>query len=98
MLTDLNQEPIVRHEAGEALGAIGDASVLPLLIKTRDEDKEPIVVDTCILAVERYGDASIHSHLCLQKLAIVASKVLGLQLHEKNVSTSGCYINRLFGQ
>ena len=53
VLKDLNQEPIVRHEAGEALGAIGDTSVLPMLIKIRDEDKEEVVIDTCILAVER---------------------------------------------
>ena len=53
VLQDLNQEPIVRHEAGEALGAIGDTSVLPMLIKIRDEDKVDVVVDTCKLAVER---------------------------------------------
>merc|ERR1711881_245943 len=36
-----------------ALGAIGDISVLPMLIKIRDEDKEDVVIDTCKLAVER---------------------------------------------
>lgn len=53
VLTDLGQEPIVRHEAGEALGAIGDSSTLALLTKIRDEDKIAVVVDTCKLAVER---------------------------------------------
>ncbi|EYB85756.1 hypothetical protein Y032_0291g1559 [Ancylostoma ceylanicum] len=33
VLMDTNQEPIVRHEAGEALGAIGDASACPVLEK-----------------------------------------------------------------
>ena len=53
VLTDLKQEPIVRHEAGEALGAIGDVSVLQLLQRIRDEDQEEVVIDTCKLAVAR---------------------------------------------
>jgi len=49
-----NQEPIVRHEAGEALGAIGspDASVLAAL-KSGCSDAVPEVADTCRLAVAR---------------------------------------------
>ncbi|EZA50929.1 Deoxyhypusine hydroxylase [Ooceraea biroi] len=52
VLEDLKQEPIVRHEAGEALGAIGDPSVIPLLKKYRD-DPSPEVAETCELALDR---------------------------------------------
>lgn len=45
-------EPMVRHEAGEALGAIGDKSVLELL-KKYSEDPLPEVAETCQLAYQR---------------------------------------------
>lgn len=52
VLRDHSQEPMVRHEAGEALGAIGDPSVLDLL---REYSQDPIVevAETCQLAVRR---------------------------------------------
>ncbi|KAM7013038.1 deoxyhypusine hydroxylase [Tautogolabrus adspersus] len=52
VLKDTQQEPMVRHEAGEALGAIGDAVVLDLL---REYSKDPVteVAETCQLAVRR---------------------------------------------
>ena len=43
----------VRHEAGEALGAIGNKDSLPLLSKLAKEDPVPEVMDTCKLAVAR---------------------------------------------
>ncbi|XP_071558697.1 deoxyhypusine hydroxylase [Temnothorax nylanderi] len=52
VLEDLSQEPMVRHEAGEALGAIGDSSVIPLLEKYR-KDPVPEVAETCELALNR---------------------------------------------
>lgn len=52
VLKDVKQEPMVRHEAGEALGAIGDPTVLDLL---RSYSKDPVVevAETCQLAVGR---------------------------------------------
>ncbi|XP_034937481.1 deoxyhypusine hydroxylase isoform X2 [Chelonus insularis] len=52
VLKDINQEPMVRHEAGEALGAIGDESVIPLL---EEYSRDPVieVAETCQLALER---------------------------------------------
>uniref|UniRef100_A0A3Q3W9J3 Deoxyhypusine hydroxylase n=1 Tax=Mola mola TaxID=94237 RepID=A0A3Q3W9J3_MOLML len=52
VLKDTEQEPMVRHEAGEALGAIGDPSVLDLL---KEYTQDPIieVAETCQLAVRR---------------------------------------------
>ena len=49
-----HQEPIVRHEAGEALGAIGspDASVMAAL-RSGCSDAVQEVADTCRLAVAR---------------------------------------------
>ncbi|KAI4495444.1 hypothetical protein M0802_008658 [Mischocyttarus mexicanus] len=52
VLKDDTQEPMVRHEAGEALGAIGDLSVLPLLYKY-SKCPIPEIAETCELALER---------------------------------------------
>lgn len=52
VLRDRGQEPMVRHEAGEALGAIGDPEVLELL---QQFSSDPVVevAETCQLAVRR---------------------------------------------
>ncbi|XP_069007139.1 deoxyhypusine hydroxylase [Embiotoca jacksoni] len=52
VLRDTQQEPMVRHEAGEALGAIGDSAVLDLL-KEYSQDPVIEVAETCQLAVRR---------------------------------------------
>ncbi|KAJ8278344.1 hypothetical protein GJAV_G00086610 [Gymnothorax javanicus] len=52
VLKDTTQEPMVRHEAGEALGAIGNPKVLDLL-KQYSEDPVIEVAETCQLAVRR---------------------------------------------
>uniref|UniRef100_A0A3Q0SJ80 Deoxyhypusine hydroxylase n=1 Tax=Amphilophus citrinellus TaxID=61819 RepID=A0A3Q0SJ80_AMPCI len=52
ILKDTQQEPMVRHEAGEALGAIGDSVVLDLL-KEFSQDPVIEVAETCQLAVRR---------------------------------------------
>ncbi|XP_010077742.1 PREDICTED: deoxyhypusine hydroxylase, partial [Pterocles gutturalis] len=52
VLGDTTQEPMVRHEAGEALGAIGNPSVLDIL-KRYSEDPVVEVAETCQLAVRR---------------------------------------------
>lgn len=43
---------MVRHEAGEALGAIGNPEVVDIL-KVYCEDECPEVAETCILALKR---------------------------------------------
>ncbi|XP_072261067.1 deoxyhypusine hydroxylase [Pyxicephalus adspersus] len=52
VLRDHTQEPMVRHEAGEALGAIGDPEMLELL---KEYSKDPVieVAETCQLAIQR---------------------------------------------
>ncbi|XP_015742051.1 deoxyhypusine hydroxylase [Coturnix japonica] len=52
VLRDRQQEPMVRHEAGEALGAIGDPEVLDVL-RCYSEDPVVEVAETCQLAVQR---------------------------------------------
>ncbi|NXX13712.1 DOHH hydroxylase, partial [Podargus strigoides] len=52
VLEDTGQEPMVRHEAGEALGAIGNPNVLNIL-KRYSEDPVVEVAETCQLAVKR---------------------------------------------
>lgn len=51
ILEDPKQEPIVRHEAAEALAAIGDQAVEPTLTKFL-EDSSQEVADTCRLAID----------------------------------------------
>ncbi|XP_028403204.1 deoxyhypusine hydroxylase-like [Dendronephthya gigantea] len=52
VLEDRNQEPMVRHEAGEALGAIGAPEVIDVLTKCLN-DEQIEVAETCELALER---------------------------------------------
>ncbi|CAI5799114.1 deoxyhypusine hydroxylase [Podarcis lilfordi] len=52
VLRDASQEPMVRHEAGEALGAIGNPKVLDVL-KQYSEDPVVEVAETCQLALKR---------------------------------------------
>uniref|UniRef100_W8CCX1 Deoxyhypusine hydroxylase n=1 Tax=Ceratitis capitata TaxID=7213 RepID=W8CCX1_CERCA len=52
VLADAGQEPMVRHEAGEALGAIGDPEVIPILEKFKG-DSVIEVAETCTIALER---------------------------------------------
>ena len=43
-----------RHEAAEALGALGDAGSLELLRRFRDREGEQVVVkETCEIAIDR---------------------------------------------
>lgn len=61
LLADKTRETIVRHEAGEALAAIGGPEALKLL-KEYSQDSVPEVADTCQLGVKmleyRESDAS----------------------------------------
>jgi len=52
VLSDEKQEPMVRHEAGEALGAIGSAESLEILEKYSTSPTIE-VAETCQLAVQR---------------------------------------------
>lgn len=52
IMDDSKQEAIVRHEAGEALGAIGDPAALPTLEKYL-KDESQAVAETCVLAIGR---------------------------------------------
>ena len=52
VLEDTLEDPMVRHEAGEALGAIGDLSAAHVL-EAHVTDSAPEVAETCQLALER---------------------------------------------
>ncbi|KAL0892858.1 hypothetical protein ABMA27_014543 [Loxostege sticticalis] len=52
VLEDNKQDPIVRHEAGEALGAIGDPNLRELLEKYQ-YDPSIEVAETCQIALQR---------------------------------------------
>lgn len=53
VLEDLDQQPMVRHEAAEALGAIGDPRALDILRKFESQDELEVVRQTCELAIGR---------------------------------------------
>ncbi|XP_073033904.1 deoxyhypusine hydroxylase-A-like [Primulina eburnea] len=53
VLNDLSLHPIVRHEAAEALGAIGLECVIPILKSSLTLDPAQEVRETCELALSR---------------------------------------------
>lgn len=53
VLKDDSQEPMVRHEAAEALGALNSRESLPLLEFYRKNDPLEIIRQTCDLAIHR---------------------------------------------
>ncbi|RQM08730.1 hypothetical protein DH86_00002442, partial [Scytalidium sp. 3C] len=54
VLENKNEDAMCRHEAAEALGALGDAGSLDVLRQLRDASDEPDVVkETCELAIAR---------------------------------------------
>eukprot|EP00457_Paulinella_chromatophora_P010876 gb/GEZN01010995.1/.p1 GENE.gb/GEZN01010995.1/~~gb/GEZN01010995.1/.p1 ORF type:complete len:314 (+),score=72.80 gb/GEZN01010995.1/:103-942(+) len=56
ILRDRSLDSIVRHEAAEAMGAIGSPSSLAVLLEFSKDSCEE-VADTCVLAIERIQDA-----------------------------------------
>ncbi|XP_002742461.2 deoxyhypusine hydroxylase-like [Saccoglossus kowalevskii] len=62
VLEDTSQEPIVRHEAAEALGAIGSKEVLNILEKYRFD---PVIeiAETCQLALARINWLNTNKHI-----------------------------------
>ncbi|KAK4181844.1 putative Deoxyhypusine hydroxylase [Triangularia setosa] len=54
VLEDLAEDPMCRHEAAEALGALGDSGSLGVLAQYRDREGEDVSVkETCEIAIER---------------------------------------------
>ncbi|KAL2267555.1 hypothetical protein VTJ83DRAFT_4832 [Remersonia thermophila] len=54
VLENLSEDPMCRHEAAEALGALGDAQSLDVLRKFRDKEGEDVSVkETCEIAIDR---------------------------------------------
>ncbi len=50
-LSDVDEDDIVRHEAAEALGAIGDIRCIPTLMKFL-EDESNVVSQSCEVAID----------------------------------------------
>ena len=54
VLENSQEDVMCRHEAAEALGALGDTNSLELMSKMRDDEDEPTVLrETCDIAVDR---------------------------------------------
>lgn len=52
VLGDVSQDPMVRHEAGEALGAIGCLESIEVLQKYCNPDEDVAVRETCEIAID----------------------------------------------
>ena len=50
-LSDHDEDLMVRHEAAEALGAIGDRAAIDTLEQYRD-DPEPVISESCEVAID----------------------------------------------
>lgn len=54
VLENVQEDPMCRHEAAEALGALGDAQSLGVLQRFHDREEEEVVVkETCEIAIDR---------------------------------------------
>lgn len=54
VIEDRQEDAMCRHEAAEAIGALGDQGSLGLLRERRDDkSEEEVVRETCDIAVER---------------------------------------------
>lgn len=54
VLADLHEDSMCRHEAAEALGALGHVGNLEILRKFRDrEGEESVITETCEIAIDR---------------------------------------------
>ncbi|GKT61882.1 deoxyhypusine hydroxylase [Colletotrichum tofieldiae] len=54
VLRDLKEDPMCRHEAAEALGALGDSGQLDILREFRDREGEDVcITETCEIAIDR---------------------------------------------
>jgi deoxyhypusine monooxygenase len=54
VLENKSEDAMCRHEAAEALGALGDIGSVDIMTQMRDDRLEPVVVrETCDIAIER---------------------------------------------
>lgn len=54
VLADLDEDPMCRHEAAEALGALGNQDSLQILREFRDREGEDVcITETCEIAIDR---------------------------------------------
>nr|BAN20673.1 conserved hypothetical protein [Riptortus pedestris] len=66
VLSDKEEHPMVRHEAGEAIGAIGCESSLEILKKYAN-DPAPEISETCHLAIKRIEWLTTHPDIKYNK-------------------------------
>ncbi len=80
MLEDVQEDPMCRHEAAEALGAIGDTGSLDVLRTLRDkEGEETVVRETCEIAVDRieWENSGARKAERLRQRFVVTSRGMG---------------------
>ncbi len=84
LLADDNEHPVTRHEAAEALAAIGNSASRALLQRHAD-DERPEVAETCALALRRLDHHELEKGACACEA--VAQRVVAAE--ERLASPSG---------
>ncbi|KAH1078104.1 hypothetical protein GLYMA_19G162800v4 [Glycine max] len=83
VLNDLSLHHIVRHEAAEALGAIGSDGNVPLLKNSLDSDPAEEVRETCELALERIQNLKDAGNTDVLLRMMYLLLCLLIQLHQR---------------
>lgn len=87
VLEDKDEDSMCRHEAAEAIGALGDEGSLELLRKMRDDGEEVVVVrETCEIAVARIeweGSEQRKLEKLKQRYVLRLSHVYGVYVLQK---------------
>ncbi|EXB58174.1 hypothetical protein L484_026376 [Morus notabilis] len=91
ILKDVNEHPMVRHEAAEALGSIADDESISLL-KEFASDSEPIVSESCEVALsmlefERSGKSFEYIYVCIYMFGGFEYSLGKGQIHTTRVHT-----------
>ncbi|KAG4916158.1 hypothetical protein JHK87_053715 [Glycine soja] len=101
VLNDLSLHHIVRHEAAEALGAIGSDGNVPLLKNSLDSDPAEEVRETCELALERIQNLKDAGNTDVLLRLMYLLLCLLIQLHQRplvllliNQGLSGSYYKK----
>ena len=92
VLKNKGEDPMCRHEAAEALGALGDTGSLEMLKGLRDDAQEAEVVrETCEIAVERIDwehSTRRKTEVLRERCVSFTSKMKSLQKPQTDISLS----------
>lgn len=83
LLENISNHCMVRHEAAEALAAIGDLNAIPILQKHLSDESKP-VKETCMLALRSLEEKA--KNKCIQKSEFNTIDPIAQTVNKQNVS------------